>query len=697
MATAEELVVRASLKDELSRPVSAIRREVKGLREEADRTSRSAIGTSKSLDRMSSGAGRLARATGRGLVLGLKATAAGIAAVSAAAVLGGAKLLSLASDAAETGSAFATVFRGVSGDVAGYVDRMNKRFGITTAELQRAATTFGVFGKAAGISKRQLGSFTKDLVGAGLDLASFYNADPTEVFQALRSGLAGEAEPLRQFGIFLSDATMKAQAAQMGLTGELTEGQKVAVRQAIIMKSLGDANGDLARTSGGLANQWRKFTGQLREGATVVGTALLPVVTPLVRQLTEKLGPVVERLSDRLPGLTARWMDTGHQLGVTLGLFRAGEWDLAVANLDRITGAGGRLEGAFGLLRGIVRDVRDVVAGGLLPAIQDVTGAIDPAWLTPLGAARAALGFLADHTTAVHVALTGLIAAVALYRGAQLAATAVDVIANGVRFVQTATTYGLSYALKAGGTASKIYAAGQWALNAAMSANPISLLVIGIAALIAGIIIAYRKSETFRNIVQGLGHMFVWLKDRIMDAVGWIKKIHIPSLPGWMKKGFGAASFGAFGDTAVRRSRGTGGLDRTLGMHAQLAGSGVRVSNALIGGGGRGHGSGDHQRGRALDLVGTGLHGYKARLEKAGGYGAFHGDGSGRHLHAVYPAGDTATSRTGVTATTASGLTVLVPITVQGNASEVDRIELERAVRKAIRDADRERLERAGV
>ena len=43
----------------------------------------------------------------------------------------------------------------------------------------------------------------------------------------------------------------------------------------------------------------------------------------------------------------------------------------------------------------------------------------------------------------------------------------------------------------------------QWALNAAMSANPIALVVLAIAALVIGMVIAYKKSETFRSIIDG--------------------------------------------------------------------------------------------------------------------------------------------------------------------------------------------------
>lgn len=58
--------------------------------------------------------------------------------------------------------------------------------------------------------------------------------------------------------------------------------------------------------------------------------------------------------------------------------------------------------------------------------------------------------------------------------------------------------------------ASKAWAAAQWLLNAAMTANPISLVIVALAALVAGIVIAYKQSTTFRDIVNGAAHAFGW-------------------------------------------------------------------------------------------------------------------------------------------------------------------------------------------
>lgn len=49
-----------------------------------------------------------------------------------------------------------------------------------------------------------------------------------------------------------------------------------------------------------------------------------------------------------------------------------------------------------------------------------------------------------------------------------------------------------------------VVTAAVWALNIAMSANPISLIVIGLAALAAGLVIAYKRSATFRVVVDAV-------------------------------------------------------------------------------------------------------------------------------------------------------------------------------------------------
>lgn len=75
----------------------------------------------------------------------------------------------------------------------------------------------------------------------------------------------------------------------------------------------------------------------------------------------------------------------------------------------------------------------------------------------------------------------------------------------------------------------KIAAAVQWALNAALTANPIGLVVVAILALGAGLVLAYKKSATFRAIVQATGAAgrvaLGWIVDKARDVGAWIGRL----------------------------------------------------------------------------------------------------------------------------------------------------------------------------
>lgn len=62
-----------------------------------------------------------------------------------------------------------------------------------------------------------------------------------------------------------------------------------------------------------------------------------------------------------------------------------------------------------------------------------------------------------------------------------------------------------------------------WALNVAMDANPIGLIVIAIAALVAGLVYAYTHSEKFRAVIQAMGEALKWLGSAISWVIGFVK------------------------------------------------------------------------------------------------------------------------------------------------------------------------------
>ena len=84
----------------------------------------------------------------------------------------------------------------------------------------------------------------------------------------------------------------------------------------------------------------------------------------------------------------------------------------------------------------------------------------------------------------------------------------------------------------------KAWKGAQLALNFALEANPIGLVVASLAALGVGLVIAYKKSETFRKIVNGA---FGAVKTVAVDAFDWIKT-NWPYLLGALAGPFGLAA-----------------------------------------------------------------------------------------------------------------------------------------------------------
>ncbi|MER7813674.1 peptidoglycan DD-metalloendopeptidase family protein [Streptomyces sp900116325] len=127
-----------------------------------------------------------------------------------------------------------------------------------------------------------------------------------------------------------------------------------------------------------------------------------------------------------------------------------------------------------------ITTVGGVLGATLVPAVVAVGSAFAAgvrwlrdygAWLLPVGVAVAGLTITMNASA---IAIGAVTAVFSVYRGVLLAAAAVT----------------------------RGYAVVQGLLNAVMSANPVGLVITGIAALVTLIVVAYNESETFRNIVQ---------------------------------------------------------------------------------------------------------------------------------------------------------------------------------------------------
>ena len=230
------------------------------------------------------------------------AFAAVAAAAGAMAIKIGVDAVKAASDLSETVSKVGVLFGDTAKDIEKFADGAASSLGQTKQQALDAAATFATFGRAAGLSGKDLAGFSTGFVSLASDLASFNNTSPEQAINAIGSALRGEAEPLRAYGVLLDDASLRQAALELGIVSTtknaLTPQQKVLAAQALIYQQTSAAQGDFERTSDGLANKTRILTAQLENAKVTIGNALLPVVLELANFFSEKVIPIVQKVAD---------------------------------------------------------------------------------------------------------------------------------------------------------------------------------------------------------------------------------------------------------------------------------------------------------------------------------------------------------------------------------------------------------------
>ena len=244
--------------------------------------------------------GSKASALGGKLVDFGKKAALGIAAATAGAAVIAKGLIDSASDLEEVAAKTSVIFGDANDEVTKFAEGAAKTLGQSKTAALTAASTFGVFGKAAGLTGKDLGTFSTDLVALASDMASFANTSPEEAAEALGAALRGESEPIRKYGVMLDDAALKAEALAMGIysgKGPLTTQQKVLAAQAAIFKQTSDAQGDFLRTSDGVANQQRIMAAEFENVKASLGKALIPAFSAALGFITNKVIPIFSSLA----------------------------------------------------------------------------------------------------------------------------------------------------------------------------------------------------------------------------------------------------------------------------------------------------------------------------------------------------------------------------------------------------------------
>lgn len=221
---------------------------------------------------------------------------AGAAAATALVGVGTASVM-LASDLTEVQNVVDVTFGDNAGQINDWAKAAAKAYGLSELAAKQYTGTLGAMLKSMGLADDQVLTMSEDMVGLAGDFASFYNLDPAEAFEKIRSGISGETEPLKQLGINMSVANLEAYALAEGITTaykDMTQAEQATLRYNYLMSVSADAQGDFARTQDSLANQMRIAQLQTQELGSAIGQSLLPMATEAAKSANTMLEALKE-------------------------------------------------------------------------------------------------------------------------------------------------------------------------------------------------------------------------------------------------------------------------------------------------------------------------------------------------------------------------------------------------------------------
>lgn len=321
---------------------------------------------------------------------------------------------------------------------------------------------------------KRLLSDAEKLTGQRYDISSF--ADITQAIHAIQTQMDITGTTAKEASTTISGSWGSLKAAfENTLVGLTTGGE-------MFNQSL-DALVDSAKTFG--QNVIPAITGALSGVGSLIESLAPVIVAELPSMVSDILPHLVSATKSLVTGLISQLPALGKAVLDAIPSIFDGMTDVIGES------SVGKLKGSFEGLKNTITDtfsnigpmLKDFCEGGISTFCDALSTAMD----------------LASGAISVIEALSPVIGAVAgaiiTYKGAVLLWNAAETAKNVVMGISTAA---------------------QWALNVAMTANPIGIVIVAIGALVGAFIVLWNKSEGFRNFWINL-----WEKVKAIVTSAW--------------------------------------------------------------------------------------------------------------------------------------------------------------------------------
>lgn len=194
-----------------------------------------------------------------------------------------------ASDLEESANVVEVVF-GKENNVSKWAKENASSFNLSRLEAEKFAGTLGAVLTPSGLGVDVIEEMSINLTKLSGDLGSLWNKSSEEAFNALRSAITGETEPMKNFGVVMTQVNLEAYMLTQNINKqwkELTQAEQALIRYNYILENTKTAQGDAIRTADGYANASKQLELAIENAGNAFGQGFLPGLTSFKQHIAE--------------------------------------------------------------------------------------------------------------------------------------------------------------------------------------------------------------------------------------------------------------------------------------------------------------------------------------------------------------------------------------------------------------------------
>lgn len=208
-----------------------------------------------------------------------------------------------------TQTRFNAVFDKTNGELqeaTRWVKEYSESLALDSKEVMNATATFRMLTRNMGINNEESIKMSKNLTQVAYDLAAVRGEydDVSIAMTAITSGLGGEAEAMKKYGVYLNQATLQATLYEAGINrtvSSLNAAERAQLIYYQIMKTTAGQQGYYAKTLLSPANALNIIRTQFTLLAREIGNVFIPILTaavPIIMVLTKALRILAQALAN---------------------------------------------------------------------------------------------------------------------------------------------------------------------------------------------------------------------------------------------------------------------------------------------------------------------------------------------------------------------------------------------------------------